>query len=328
MRTLSMILLAVAAIGMAANQPAVAQTKRDKISFRLDWSLTGYQLPFYWAAKKGYYKQAGLDVEIKQGAGSQKTINLVGAGHDDIGFADFSLMAASIAKGMAVKGIFAVIQDDAWVVFSHRNKLIEKPADLVGKSVVCVIDHKPLLDLLMKLNGIAPDKVEIRVVSPPVRNAVFVQGAADGVLTIGLSARQYFKGDPDGVLHFARYGVNLLGQGIIANKTFLQKNPDAIRRFIKATVRAFNEVSESKNTEEAVKIAIESSGSAQELEDQARDGWLQTIPRMHSENTRGKPTGWMSDVDWKATMKTLRETGRITGDVPLNQLYTNEFIPK
>ena len=54
-------------------QPAGAA---DAVSFRLDWTLSGYHLPFYWAKEKGYYGAENLDVDIKEGAGSGKTRTL------------------------------------------------------------------------------------------------------------------------------------------------------------------------------------------------------------------------------------------------------------
>ena len=106
------------AFGQAAN----AERPLEKVSFRLDWSLSGFHLPFYWAAKKGYFKEAGLDVEIKPGAGSQQAINLVAGAHDDLGFADLSLVASSVAKGMKIKAVFAAVQRDAWSIYSHNDR--------------------------------------------------------------------------------------------------------------------------------------------------------------------------------------------------------------
>ena len=76
------------------------------MSLRLDWTLTGYQLPFYWAKQKGYYTAENLNVDIKEGAGSGKTVSLMAGQQDDIGFADYMLMAAGVAKGMKLKGIY------------------------------------------------------------------------------------------------------------------------------------------------------------------------------------------------------------------------------
>ena len=45
------VLAAAILVGMSL-QPAGAA---DAVSFRLDWTLSGYHLPFYWAKEKGYY---------------------------------------------------------------------------------------------------------------------------------------------------------------------------------------------------------------------------------------------------------------------------------
>jgi NitT/TauT family transport system substrate-binding protein len=306
---------------------ALAEENLDKVDFRLDWSLTGYHLPFYWAAKKGYYREEGLDVDIKPGAGSQQTINLVAGEHDEIGFADYSLMAASVAKGMKVKAIFGVVQSDAWAIYSYLDTPIRKPADLVGKSVVLVVDHKPMIDLLMKLNGIDPAAVQLRLVNPATRGTVFAQHAADGILAISIGSANSMGGSETTSMLLSAYGVNLLGQGLIASESFLAKRPDVARRFIKATSRAFRETVIDTNIEEALTIAHQMSGTTTKAVEDSREEWKNTIPRLVSKNAPGKPVGWMSEIDWRDTMKILREMGRVNSDIGLGQLYTNEFIP-
>ena len=327
MKRICAFLVWLALFSAAVSPSAQAGEKLDKVDFRLDWSLTGYHLPFYWAAKKGYYKEEGLDVEIKAGAGSQQTINLVAGGHDEIGFADYSLMAASAAKGMKVKAIFGVVQSDAWAIYSHLDKPIRKPADLIGKSVVLVVDHKPMIDLLLKLNGIDPTSLQLRLVNPATRGTVFAQHAADGLLAISIGSANSMGGEETASMLLSTYGVNLLGQGIIASEAFLAKRPDVARRFLKATSRAFRETSLETNMEEALTIAHQMSGTTTKAVEDSREEWKNTITRLVSKNAPGKPVGWMSEIDWRDTMKLLREMGRVHTDIALGQLYTNEFIP-
>ena len=123
------------------------------------------------------------------------------------------------------------------------------------------------------------------------------------------------------------YGVNLLGQGLIASEAFLTKRPDVARRFIKATIRAFRETVIDTNIEEALTIAHQMSGTTTKAVEDSREEWKNTIVRLASKNAPGKPIGWMSDIDWRDTMKLLREMGRVNTDIGLGQLYTNEFIP-
>src|SRR5262249_56262990 len=88
-----------------------------------------------WAKHKGYYTTENLNVEIKEGAGSGKTVSLIAGQQDDIGLADYMLMAAGVAKGMKLKGVYAVVQNGAWAVISLADNPIMKPQDLIGKSV-------------------------------------------------------------------------------------------------------------------------------------------------------------------------------------------------
>lgn len=328
MKLASAFLVCLGLFSAVVSRPATADDQLEKVDFRLEWSLTGYHLPFYWAAKKGYYKDEGLDVDIKPGSGSQQTINLVAGEHDEIGLADYSLMAASVDKGMKVKAIFGIVQRDAWSIFSHGDKPIRKPLDLVGKSVVLVVDHKPMIDLLMKLNGVDPTAVQLRLVNAATRGTVFAQHAADGILAISLFSNASLGGEETVSMALSDYGVNLLGQGLIASDAFLEKRPDVARRFIKATSRAFRETALSSNIDEALTIAIHMSGSSPTIIRASREEWENAILRLSSKNAPGKPVGWMSDIDWHDTVQTLRETGRVNTDIGPEQLYTNAFIPE
>ena len=103
LRKLSSVALAATfSAGIAAASPAFAA---DTVSLRLDWKLSGYHLPFYWAKEKGYYSDAGIDVDIKEGAGSDKTVALIDGKHDDIGVADFTLMAKGMPNAIAVMAV-------------------------------------------------------------------------------------------------------------------------------------------------------------------------------------------------------------------------------
>ena len=319
-------LLVIGLSMLVASRLVLAQPALETVQLRLDWTLTGYQLPLYWAAKKGYFQEEGLDVEIKPGAGSQQTINLVGGGHDDIGLADVSLAAVSISRGMKVKAIFGIVQTDAWSVYSHGAKPILKPSDLPGKSVVCVVDHRPLLDLLMQRNKVDASTVQVRTVNAATRNTVFAQHAADGLLGISSNSSASLGGGDVRAMHLSDFGVNLLGQGLIANDDFLKNRAEVARRFIKAVTRAFQDVSQEKNVNEALDIAYAMSGTSSAMREATRLDWLYTIPRLASKNTRGQPVGWMSEVDWNDTLKTLKDTNRIDSVLTLADVYTDKFV--
>ena len=276
------------------------------MSLRLDWTLSGYHLPFYWAKEKGHYTAENLTVEIKDGAGSGKTVSLMAGQQDDIGLADYMLMAAGVAKGMKLKGVYAVVQNGAWAVISAADNPIAKPQDLIGKSVAVTADHKALLDLLLAANRIPPDKVSIRVTSAATRNTVFVNGQVNSFVSVIIGspldlvvrARQG-KGKPLHFMKFEDFGVAPLGQGVVVHEQTIAQKRDMVAGFVRATARALNEVAKPENAEQGVDIAMRLSGTAEERRESVKLQWQETLPRLQTKNSAGKPYGWMSEADWQ-----------------------------
>lgn len=306
----------------------------DAVSFRLDWTLSGYHLPFYWAKEKGYYAAENLDVDIKEGAGSGKTVTLMAGQQDDIGLADFMFMSVGAAKGMKLKGIFGEVQDGAWAVISHADAPIKKPEDLIGKSVATTADHKAMLDLLLAINKIPPDKVKTQVTSPATRNTVFVNGRVDSFISVVIGSpldlvvrAQQGKDKPVYFMPFAEFGIAPMGQGILAHERVIAEKPDLLRRFVRASARALNDVAKPENTEEAVNVAMRLSGARDERRDSVKLQWLETVPRLHTRNSEGRPYGWMSEKDWAVSIDILLKTGQLEKPIPAASLYTNDFVP-
>jgi NitT/TauT family transport system substrate-binding protein len=328
------LLAAGLVLGLPAGGEALAQKAPDSLNFRLEWRLTGYHLPFYWAQAKGYFRDSNLDVTIKEGSGSGTTINLVGSGQEDLGFADYMLMAAAATKGMKTKAVFGIVQDGAWAVISHTDNPVKKPQDLVGRSIAATADQKPLLDLFLRANGVDPSTVTVRVTSATTRNTVFDQGQVDALLSITIGSpmdlvvrAEQGKSKPLHFMPFAEYGIAPQGQGLLANIDYLARNPDVVRRFIAATARGFKEASKPDNFDEAIKIAMEASKASPERARSVRLQWTDTLNHLHTKNNQGKPLGWMSEKDWENSVDILRKTGMVTGEVKIGDLYTNDFIP-
>jgi NitT/TauT family transport system substrate-binding protein len=321
-------LLALLAIPL---EPAAAA---DAVSFRLDWTLSGYHLPFYWAKEKGYFAAENLDVDIKEGAGSGKTVALMAGQQDDIGLADFMFMTVGAAKGMKLKGIFGEVQDGAWAVISRAEAPIKKPEDLIGKTVATTADHKAMLDLLLAINKIPPDKVKIQVTSPATRNTVFVNGQVDSFISVVIGSpldlvvrAREGKDKPVHFMPFAEFGIAPMGQGILAHERVIAEKPDMLRRFVRASARALNEVTRPESTEEAVNVAMRLSGARDERRESVKLQWLETVPRLRTKNTEGHPYGWMSDKDWAVSVDILLKTGQLEKPIPTGGLYTNDFLP-
>jgi NitT/TauT family transport system substrate-binding protein len=323
-------LLAISIL-LAGGLPARAA---DPVGLRLDWTLSGYHLPFYWAKQRGYYAAENLDVEIKEGAGSGKTVALLAGQQEDIGLADYMFMTQGAAKGMKLKGIFGVVQDGAWAIISHADAPIKTPADLVGKTVATTADHKAMLDLFLDINKIPRDQVRAQVTSPATRNTVFVNGQVDSFVSVVIGSpldlvvrANQGKDKPVHFMQFAQFGIAPLGQGVFVNERMLAAKPDMLRRFVRATARALDEIAKPENADAAVEAAMRLSGARDERRESVRLQWMETIPRLRTANTQGHVYGWMSEKDWAASADILVRTGQLDKPIPAASLYTNEFVP-
>jgi len=317
-------------LGMLMGGAAAA----DAVSFRLDWTLSGYHLPFYWAKEKGYYSAENLNVDIKEGAGSGKTVALMAGQQDDIGLADYMFMSVGVAKGMKLKGIFGEIQDGAWAIISRADQPIKKPEDLIGRSVATTADHKAMLDLLLAINKVPADKVKIQVTSPATRNTVFVNGQVDSFISVVIGSpldlvvrAQQGKDKPVHFMPFADFGIAPMGQGLLAHERVLAEKPEMLRRFVRASAKALGEVVKPDKTEEAVDIAMKLSGARDERRESVKLQWIESTRRLTTKNTQGRPLGWMSDKDWAVSVDILVKTGQLEKPIPPESLYTNEFVP-
>ncbi|MDH5204924.1 MAG: ABC transporter substrate-binding protein, partial [Hylemonella sp.] len=61
--------------------PALAQQKLD---FILNWVPGGDHAPYYYAKEMGWYKAAGIDLNLEPGKGSAVAVRKVGAGANPI----------------------------------------------------------------------------------------------------------------------------------------------------------------------------------------------------------------------------------------------------
>src|SRR5262249_7014038 len=103
--------------------PAVhAQTKRQ-VTVRLDWIYQGPNAGFMVAQEKGFYEQAGLNVEVGPGKGSGNTAQLVASKATQFGFADGYVVGNGVSKGMNIRAVAGLYRRNptAVVVLADSN---------------------------------------------------------------------------------------------------------------------------------------------------------------------------------------------------------------
>ena len=125
-------LIAVAAACAAAAAPALAQQKLD---FILNWVPGGDHAPYFYAKKMGWYKDAGLDVNLEPGKGSAVAVQKVAAGANQLGLADMPNALTLRGKGADTVGVFNVYANSPQGLYWLKSSGIKSVKDLAGKKI-------------------------------------------------------------------------------------------------------------------------------------------------------------------------------------------------
>jgi NitT/TauT family transport system substrate-binding protein len=298
------------------------------VSLTLDWLYQGPNAGFMVAHEKGFYSNAGLDVAIAPGKGSASTAQLVASKATQIGYADGYVVGNGVAKGMGIKTVGSIFRRNPCAVMVFEDSPIKTPKNLEGKTVAIsagssVIQQFPAF---CKSVGVDTSKVRVVNIDPSGLGPALITGKVDA---IGAYVSSYvptleIRGKkPVKIFWFSDAGVTAVSNGIVLHDDLIKSDPDLVRAFVPATLKGF--LYGRQHPEEAVAAVkkyqptIDPAITHRELEISWKL-WL-------TPNTMGKPLGWGSDADWRATIKDLHEFGGVTAQLETSELYTNEFVP-
>jgi len=300
----------------------------DSVTLRIDWTLQGFHLPFVWALDKGYYSAEGLDVKILEGRGAANVAQVVSSKGDTFGQIDAGATALARSKGAPLKVIATYMQKTQGALVSFKETGINKPEDVVGKTVAASPGSSSgnLFRAFLASTKIPESKVKIQSVDSNSKMASLLQGKVDaitGLVTAECVEIELQSSKPVNCMHFSEYGVKALSMALAAHEDTIRDKADMVRRFVKATNRGWEE--STKNPAEAAKIGKKHFPLAEEHLLKAK---FETVaPLMHTDATAGKPTGWMAESDWEGTLAVLKELSGLKTNDPATAFYTNDFIP-
>lgn len=247
-RTLLKTTAATAALGLLG-APAIVRAQGVKI--RIGYWPVAAGLPFFSAIEKGYFKEAGLEVEALKFAGAQQVMEAMLSGRSDgssNGTGSANLAIGEIAQPGLFK-IFATNPSNAKYVLDEfivpKDSPVKTMADLKGKKVASGpgIQNVTLAKTMLERAGASGATVMELPIGQHVASLVAGQvdacytleptgtiGRMNGttrVIEAGVVAR-YILGDPMAPWH---------GGAASLTSEFIKKHPDVAKKFIAAYAR-------------------------------------------------------------------------------------------
>ena len=236
----------IADLAVLAPAGAVAQDA-DKITFVTDFGFNGRHAYYFVAQEKGYYKAAGLDVQIVRGQGSADAVKQVAAGTAQLGFADAA--AVILGRGndaIPVKMVAVVYAKPPHAIYVLKDSGIKAPKDLEGRSIAdTAFSAVPkMFDAYARAANIDGAKVKWVVAAGDALPGMLALGRADGIgqFTVGEPLLRKAAAPKEIIaLTYAAVGLDYYSNGVIATDAMIQGKPDLIKRFVAATLRGLQD---------------------------------------------------------------------------------------
>ena len=297
------------------------------ITFVLDWTPNTNHTGLYVALEKGWFADAGLDVEVVQPPEDGAEM-LVGSGRADFGVSFQDYLAPVITSDVPVTAVAAVIQHNTSGIISRKGEGMHRPAGLAGKRYatwelpVELATMKAVVeadggdfDSVIRIPSTVTD--EVSALQSNSVDAIWIFYAWAGVAceTAGLAADYFAFADIDPVFDYYT-------PVIIANNDLLKNDPDTAKAFLAALSRGYEFASE--NPEEAAEILLR---AAPELEG-SRELVVASCQYLANRYTADAARwGEFDPARWNAFFNWLGDNGLVERPIPENTGFTNEYLP-
>jgi NitT/TauT family transport system substrate-binding protein len=241
-------------------QPANAQTK---VRFTLDWIPGATHGAFLIALQNGYYKAEGLDVTIDRGRGSAEVVRQLAADVYDMGFPDINVLMDFNSKNpeQAFPALMSGYEEAPAAIMVLKSSGITEPKQLDGKRLGSAPNDSTfkLFPIFARQAGIDISTIQVQSIDPSLREVLLAQKKVDAIpgqvfnSLIELQAKGVPAADISYFM-YKDYGLELYANCVAASRRFLKEHPDAVRGFLRATVRGLKDM--VRDPELAVKAAI------------------------------------------------------------------------
>lgn len=290
----------------------------QKIVFTPQWLPQAQFAGYYVAYEKGFYRQAGLYVEIQHPSASYSAFNRLLDGTSNIITQQLVQAMIAIDRGIPLVHVLQTSRQNALLVVSHDDdfRAIE---DLRGKKVG--IWKVGFGDLLRMMN--VEKDMNLQWVPYLDRMDLFVSGAVDAILT--MSYNEYLQVKVAGYENkpFIRFcdieEYNFPEDGLYAAAEFYKKYPDDVEDFAAASRRGWEYARE--HPEEALDIVMKWMEKENVYTSRIHQQWmLEDILRLQCDKETDKPSFVLEPEKVERLSDLLLKYGRIYAPVSFDRM--------
>ena len=279
----------------------------ETVSLQFEWLYQFEYSGFIAAKEKGFYEEAGLNVEFREYKPGENNIQKVLDGEINYGIHNSSLIIEN--QKLVNNVLLATYLQKSPLVFV-TDKSIKRPYDLAGKKIMGTSEEFKFSSLALLLNHFQVNASNTTFKEHSFEIEDFISGKVDAMSAF--RTNQFYMLDKLGieynVIDPADYGYSTGAVNLYASYNEVEKNPQRTQRFVEASNKGWKYALEHK--EEIIQIIFDKYSQKKSLE----------ALRYEADKTQAImlldlfPIGFISQELSKRTFSHLKLAGMIAPD--------------
>ncbi len=228
-------------------------TAQEKVVFTPQWIPQAQFAGYYAAQELGYYKELGLDVEIKHPTVSMNVVDMLKNGETDIITSMVTIALLNYNRGVDIRNIMQLMPSSQLVIVGN-NPLHGSLENLEGERVALwKSDHSAFAFALLKKRNVKVDWIY------HLSGAnVFLANCVDAMIAMEYNELQTIKEcgrtvDTSQIIYL-RDIENIPEDGLYTSLNYAERFPDRVAKFVQASIKGWQWV--TANREQAVALVM------------------------------------------------------------------------
>jgi NitT/TauT family transport system substrate-binding protein len=304
----------------------------EKITYLTSFGTFGRDSYAYVAKEKGYFKDAGFDVEIRPGAGTLDNLKAIVAGTAQFTPLDLTglLLAAGDQKN-PITGFAAVAgiqQRTMAAIITLDGTGIKTPKDLEGKTLTDSPSSvvRNLFPTYAKAAKIDPAKVTWQDGTPQTLMGTLATGRTAGIgqFVVGKpTVEQVAKGRTAVVLPYSDYLQDLYGNVLVTSDKYAKANPEKTKKFTAAVLKGL--LDSINNPDEAGRIL---KRNVPTMDAKSASAELKLMDPFVRSAASGVPVGALDSGRVARSIAVLQGSGQIGSGLTPEKVIDFDVVPK
>lgn len=225
----------------------------QKVSLQLDWKMQFENAGFIMAKEKGFYKEAGLDVDILEYKSNIDIVSNVLNSSSNYGIYQSNLSIQE-RKLKPIVILATYLQKSPLVFISHTN--IKKPQELLNKKIMITDNELKYSSLGLFLNHYNINKTNSKIIEHSFNLDAFINKEVDimSAFTSNQLYELHKKNIPYYIIEPFDYGFNMSAANLFTSKEEILNHPQRTKKFIEASNKGWEYA--LKNVDETINILI------------------------------------------------------------------------